>query len=166
MSKETLDFLKELQKEMNEQETDCQAHPRYWVVAQYEWVSCWENSAEKNIIYCPELEGEFESFESLMDELVEQEYFSQEIFDEIATIDDLSEHLDAYEVPMKNIHTVKTDSMFLTKRECQEHIRRNHHHYNNTVHTYAMTAWRSPQVEKLYNILMNENWGATNDTNN
>jgi hypothetical protein len=49
--------------------------------------------------------------------------------------------------------------MFLTKRECKEHIERNHYHYNDTVHTYAMTAWRSPQVEKLIKILQTENFG-------
>lgn len=55
-------------------------------------------------------------------------------------------YLDTYEIV--------PDTMFLTLRECEEHIKRNHYHYRQP-HPYAMTAWRSPQVEKLYEILEN-----------
>lgn len=43
--------------------------------------------------------------------------------------------------------------MFLTNREAKEHLKSNHYHYTSKAHTYAMTAWRSPQVEKLIHIL-------------
>ena len=45
------------------------------------------------------------------------------------------------------------DTMFLTLREAQDHIKRNYYHYSDKVHPYAMTAWRSPQVSKLIDIL-------------
>ena len=45
------------------------------------------------------------------------------------------------------------DTMFLTNREAKEHLKSNHYHYTSKAHTYAMTAWRSPQVEKLIHIL-------------
>jgi hypothetical protein len=49
------------------------------------------------------------------------------------------------------------DTMFLTLRECKEHIKLNSHHYNKP-HSYAMTAWRSPQVARLYEILEKTDW--------
>lgn len=49
------------------------------------------------------------------------------------------------------------DTMFLTLRECKEHIEANNYHYHNP-HPYAMTAWRSPQVERLYKILQETDW--------
>lgn len=47
---------------------------------------------------------------------------------------------------------IAENTMFLTLREAQEHIQRNGYHYIDP-HTYGMTAWRSPQVERLYEIL-------------
>ena len=47
---------------------------------------------------------------------------------------------------------------FLTKREAIEHIKANHYHYTDKVHTYGMTAWRSPQVERLFKILEEVEW--------
>lgn len=41
----------------------------------------------------------------------------------------------------------------MTLRDCREHINRNAHHYSREAHPYAMTAWRSPQVERLWELL-------------
>ena len=55
---------------------------------------------------------------------------------------------------------IDENTMFLTLRECKEHIEANSYHYNKP-HPYAMTAWRSPQVERLYKILQNTNWNES-----
>lgn len=55
-------------------------------------------------------------------------------------------------------HKVKPDTLFFTNRGCDNHIRINRHHYNDTVHPYAMTAWRSPEVRQLFDILNKINW--------
>ena len=47
--------------------------------------------------------------------------------------------------------------MFITKESCKNHIRLNGYHYHNP-HTYAMTAWRSPEVEKLWKLLEETDW--------
>ncbi|MDU2111703.1 MAG: hypothetical protein E7E92_04200, partial [Clostridiales bacterium] len=49
------------------------------------------------------------------------------------------------------------NTMFLTLRECREHIEANKHHYNKPF-AFGMSAWRSPQVTQLYDILLNTNW--------
>lgn len=56
------------------------------------------------------------------------------------------------------VHQVKepriaVNTMFLTQAAASAHLKDNRHHYDDAAHTYAMTAWRSPQVERLYGIL-------------
>lgn len=57
-----------------------------------------------------------------------------------------------------NEHYRYPDTMFLTNRSCKEHIKANHYHYSGDAHSYAMTAWRSPEVEKLFKILEEVDW--------
>lgn len=47
---------------------------------------------------------------------------------------------------------IAPNTMFLTLREAQDHIESNRHNYEDP-RPFAMTAWRSPQVEQLYRIL-------------
>ena len=48
--------------------------------------------------------------------------------------------------------------MFLTNKSCKEHIKANYYHYDEDAHSYAMTAWRSPEVTKLFKILQEVDW--------
>lgn len=57
-----------------------------------------------------------------------------------------------------NEHYRYPDTMFLTNRSCKEHIKANYYHYSGDAHSYAMTAWRSPEVEKLFKILEEVDW--------
>ncbi|WP_137743427.1 hypothetical protein [Robertmurraya siralis] len=42
--------------------------------------------------------------------------------------------------------------------EAKRHIQLNHYHYSPKAHTYAMTAWRAPKVERLLKILESFDW--------
>jgi len=66
------------------------------------------------------------------------------------------EHLEI--IPVREESFIVPNTMFLTKAECKEHIERNVHHYTSKAHTYAMTAWRAPKVERLLNILSSTPW--------
>lgn len=59
----------------------------------------------------------------------------------------------------EEVEQIAENTLFLTKREAKEHIERNSYHYKKPF-TYAMTAWRSPQVERLYKILEETDWDA------
>ena len=61
----------------------------------------------------------------------------------------------------KDIDVIKEDTMFLTRADCDKHIKENSHHYNNP-YSYSMTAWRSPKVERLFKILLETNWNENN----
>lgn len=56
-------------------------------------------------------------------------------------------------VPYMEQSRFYADTFFLTRKEALEHLKKNHYHYAKDAHTYAMTAWRAPDVERLYGIL-------------
>lgn len=180
MKREDMEFLKELQNEMLTQDHVYQASPRFWVVMQTVrdyWV---DDDIDGACIYDKDsAENEFEG------ELEELADWIKENFDAVGKcecdngfleivceddneycIDDVPEirgFLEEYAPGRYSVcnyrdrEEIVKNTMFLTLRECKEHIRLNHYHYNKP-HPYAMTAWRSPQVEKLYKILENTNW--------
>ncbi len=176
MQKQDIEFLKDLQHEMLTQDTVCQANPRFWVVREkrrsygiedgfddgtevvwdgetlagnlkelYEYLE--ENEEDIDIEYCEEhviINADeckhFYNIEDLVD------YMKEELnYDGL----DIANYIEEY--------VIVPNTMFLTKRECEEHIKNNHYHYNEP-HSYAMTAWRSPQVEKLFDVITNTNW--------
>lgn len=88
----------------------------------------------------------------------------ESIFCSEELLDFLKEHdviTDDYEITYyRNVHHIYPNTMFLTNRSCKEHIRANHYHYNEDAHSYAMTAWRSPEVSRLFDILDKIDWKA------
>lgn len=49
--------------------------------------------------------------------------------------------------------TIAEDTLFITKSDAEAHLIANHYHYDKDAHTFAMTAWRSPELSQLYKIL-------------
>jgi hypothetical protein len=173
MNKEDVEFLKELQHEMLTQDNVGQASPRFWVVMQ-DVKDYWVNdNADGIFIYsCQDgesvFEGELEESTEWIKELdgvqdceydvcfVEFKYGDEEYT--IDNANDLQSFLDEYDEGNYSVgeyrirEEIVPNTMFLTLRECKEHIKLNSYHYKNP-HSYAMTAWRSPQVERLFKIL-------------
>ena len=180
MNKEDIEFLKELQHEMLTQDHVCQADPRFWVVIQsvrdywvdddVDGICIFDTYASESVF-----EGEIEELTNWIKEEFdvvkkcecdngfleiicedENEYF-------ITDISDIRGFLEEYACGQYSICNyrdraeIAQDTMFFTIRECKEHIEANKHHYKNP-HTYAMTAWRSPQVGRLYKILQETDW--------
>ncbi|HDR7981165.1 hypothetical protein ACT7CX_00110 [Bacillus cereus] len=165
-----IQFLKELQQELLTQENDYQAGPRFWTVGDYKMVSCPDGCQEEYHVNLPNREYFGEINELLKDikedKLEEMEVKAQEGFSEIeceeSAIDWIKEHYDedAELIPVREEHFIHPNTMFLTKAEAKRHIELNHYHYSPKAHTYAMTAWRAPKVERLLNILESFDWEA------
>ncbi|HSH26061.1 MAG TPA: hypothetical protein VLA13_11095, partial [Massilibacterium sp.] len=162
-------FLKELQQELKTQEIDCQAAPRFWVIMDYKWEVTAEGFEERVVLYdeygCSTLtfneyvdeilngERKFDFNEEEIEELRDiQEYDSFEgVFSWLKEYDDKEEYFHfTYE---KEVSYIVPNTMFLTKKEAQEHLESNRHRYTSKAHTYAMTAWRAPKVKRLLEIL-------------
>ena len=161
MKLEELQFLRDLQQELKTQDRDCQAAPRFWVVGDYSDEMTFDGEQDYYMVFSSSVEYGKKLDEYLADALMEEDELSDlaisehgAITDKNDAIDWIQEYVDsdAYLVPLKEKHITRDNTMFLTKAECQKHIEANRHHYNRP-HTYAMTAWRSPVVEKLLQIL-------------
>ena len=168
MMNEDIKFLKELQNELKAQEKDGQASPRYWTIGDYEMVSCPEGCHDEYHViaadrdYYGSLDGLLKHIKEgeLEDFLAEAIEDFEEIACEVSAIDWLKENYDkdVALIPVREEHIVHPNTMFLTKAEAKKHLEFNHYHYSSRAHTYAMTAWRAPKVERLIKILESFDW--------
>lgn len=86
-----------------------------------------------------------------------------EDYEEFDNLEDMCEWLNdkGYEFTVSNyriIPKIYENTMFLTNKEAQEHLKANYYHYSDDAHTYAMTSWRNPETEKLWEILQKVDW--------
>lgn len=164
MTKEDVEFLKKLQHEMLTQDNACQAAPRFWVVKDVERIyNVTDDIDGYEVILDTERAGESkEEVLSFLKDWTDIEPNELNKYEKCNSLDELIECLrkegfDAYEVSYRDIKIIVENTFFLTLADCEKHIELNRYHYNNP-YPYCMTAWRSPQVERLYKILENENW--------
>lgn len=180
ITKEELDFLSNLQHELNTQDHVSQADPRFWVIMGQEKQVVPDGYEDDVVLYDNDAAEELaEGIDNIIKFLNEKfkdndepwaltrEYDSYTIksdedddYDEyLCDLDDLETwlHEHDYECCTFNYYSYKPkvypNTMFLTEKSAADHLRMNDYHYDNTAHTYAMTAWRSPEVEKLIKIL-------------
>lgn len=166
-----IQFLKDLQTELNEQEYDSQANPRFWVIKDYRNVPGHEDydSGHTEHFFNNGDHVVFRNFTDLkefIEEYYEDDVESDEelrelLNDENESFYELWEYVegnlngDGYfsTVFVKEEDFIVPNTMFLTKAEAKNHLELNHYHYTRKAHTYAMTAWRAPKVERLLKIL-------------
>ncbi len=178
-----LDFLADLQHEMNTQDTLGQRDPRFWVVMDYEYRSAAPDETPTHVLEVTEgcdyaRYGVDELVRVAYEDVLENDgagaaaewlgdmclHRAEDSHGAYALIRrpgfDLDEVCEGYFSPRCSqwVCQVKEpciadNTMFLTRAAALEHLKENCHHYDVEAHTYAMTAWRSPQVEGLYMVL-------------
>lgn len=150
-------FLKELAEELRTQEHDCQAEPRFWALRDYQDIeSSIDNCEKKELYYDTEMYSLEDAKEYLIDigyEKELKEFLEGSDDDEFLEFFNNRAKYEAYWIYTKSEPVILPNTMFLTKQEAKDHIRFNHYHYTDKVHTYAMTAWRAPKVDRLLKIL-------------
>ena len=165
MTKEEIEFLKELQHELQTQDTDGQASPIFWGILETGKRLVPEGFGDETVVqdgeetYTPEDYVQF-----VREQLLEED--DQETDEAWADVDKdnineviefandvLERDAEVYEVE-KYEKLSEMTGCFLTKRAAQKHIKLNDYHYQNPK-TYAMTAWRNPEFEKFLNIFEN-----------
>lgn len=165
MKKEDIEFLRELQHELNTQDHDGQASPRYWGICQ-EKTRLLPRDFGEECILC---DGETFSLEEFVDFLKENEYNIEhqeewcaldknDTFDVVSFAEDVLgfDDIDIYAREIDKTCINHDSNVFLTKRACQRHIEQYGYHYSKP-HTYAMTAWRNPEFERVLRILQTMN---------
>lgn len=182
LAQDDLDFLKALQSQLNTQDTMCNADPRFWVIRQTEAQRCDEESADETNIVDESgatVATDFESFmkylrENPVDDVIVRENRHGWLVDvdlpgwtesqPVSSLEDMLELLtdagcrEFWPVYYKNVEVTVPDTLFLTHKECEDHLRKYGHNYKPDAHAYAMTAIRSPQVERLVKLLQTADW--------
>ena len=148
ITREDIEFLAALQDEMNTQPHVGQADPRFWVVM---------TLRDEDIDYVAITSEDGELIEELtLSEAVrraeEAGISDNGYLTEMEVIKRYCESIGVSVFPEIKEERLAENTMFLTLREAQEHIKRNDYHYIDA-RPFAMTAWRSPQVAQLYKIL-------------
>ena len=168
MKQEDIDFLKELQHELNTQDHQSQASPRYWGIMERKTVMTPDGCGDDVRFYFDECDEDFS-----MDELIEyiQDNYVEDMNSEVREewedlIEDnpapwemkfflestrLIDEVRYVDVEEQDVLSQQT-GCFLTRRAAQEYIDRFGYNHSQP-RTYAMTAYRNFELERLLDIL-------------
>ena len=162
--------MKELSHKLKTQDNHCTAKPLMFQIADYKVVSAYEGCGEAFEL-CT-LDGEslgvwnsiddsfkkevilhYENWkERTEEELEEFKNDIEAITDDIDYLNHLlkSSNLKLYECNYERVF----EEFFLTQEAAERHLKRNIHHYNREkAHVYCNHAWRTPELEKLLEII-------------
>lgn len=163
MKKEDIDFLKELQHELKTQTNDGNAQPLYWGVMEKKERAMPDGCGYPLIYNGDDTQSLEEKVSELVDEYegwnneIQEEWSLVDKTDIESVVDFCNEYLDcSYSIVWADeVEEISHNTgAFLTKRACQEYIDK--FGYNHCKpHTYAMTAYRNFELERLLNILTN-----------
>lgn len=171
LSNSDLEFLINLQNQLKTQNTDCQASPRFWVVGEEKKEFGIEDGYEDGTVlidtdlYDDEVANEIEEASSCIIKKYNDTLSTEQLINisNAYSIEELASYLneigyDNYKSLNYKINkTIAENTLFITKESCKQHIQKNSYNYKNP-HTYAMTAWRSPEIERLWKILEETDW--------
>lgn len=195
LTMEEIQFLMELQKEMNTQDNVSQADPRFWVIKgtekEYGIESGYEDGADLTdaegcCVVATDMESTVEYIrDNLLDEINETDGIQRIIeltpgifhssiriswvdddiddYEEFDNMEEVAKWLNdnGYNFRVSNykiVPKVYPDTLFLTQKAAENHLKRNYYHYSEDAHTYAMTSWRNQETEMLWKILQQVDW--------
>ena len=162
ISDEDYEFLKDLQHELNTQENDGNADPLYWGVREYDYVLTVEGDGEPRITHEDGAYTLKQAVETVNEDIKDYDQETQDAWvgvdkedaDDVAFF--MKETLEMYGCDVywvrEEPHISNDTGAFITKRACKEYIERFGYNHNKP-HTYAMTAYRNFELERLLNIL-------------
>jgi hypothetical protein len=164
ISDEDFKFLKDLQEELNNQENDGNAAPVYWGIMEDYEALCFEGEGEPRIPYDDgtfTLEELAEAIEDDIDSFTQAEKAEWDAInknDLDSVMDFVNEHWnedrtigEPYWVEIKQ-QLSRYAGAFLTKRAAKNYIENYGYNHDNP-RTYAMTAYRNFELDRLIKIL-------------
>ena len=181
LTRDDIEFLKDLQHEMNTQDTLGQRDPRYWGIIETERVFNLEDG--ETLLINDDTGDEYTEMEAIapyIDRIAKRVYLhgraersdrggwidvyegedNVETFFELEDTEDwLNEHGEHVRVThFEDVRKIRDSAIFLTLRDADEHLRNNYYHYAEDAQAYAMTAWRDPTIERLWKLLQEIDW--------
>lgn len=170
MNKEDVEFLQELQNELNTQSGCGQADPYYWGIMERKTVPAFEDCGDEiRWVIVDVCDGDFTTEEFI--EYIKENYYDEFTDEQKEEWDEYTEdgnpspwgikyflehngiidNVSYYEVEEKDVLSQET-GCFLTRRAAREYINRFGYNHSQP-RTYAMTAYRNFELERLLKIL-------------
>ena len=175
--REDVEFLKNLKKELETQNSRYTSNPLYVIMDKKELVTA--GGYEHRSCWMDEEGTEWETLESLFDYLEENysDYLEEnysEVLDGLSIKEKfLEDHNDGTEeiyvkgltdkftlVHLQKFDNIKGSGVYsFFENDAKEHLESNRYHYNKGAHTHACSLWRSPRMEKLLNWIQQVDLG-------
>lgn len=160
LSDQDYEFLKDLQHELNTQTTDGNAQPVFWGVMETEEEGVPDGCGDPRIYMGDGVVNELkEAIETAEDYITDENREQWDALDKNNMDDFVDFCHDVFGWNDVRIVYVESKSRlsentgaFLTKRACQQYIKKYGYNHKKP-HTYAMTAFRNYELEKLLTIL-------------
>lgn len=133
-------IIKDFLTEMATQDNRATAFPYFYVIRDKAKVPAYDGCGEDT-----EYRWNDETYDS-MEEL--EAYWTENDFT-AAEIEEARNDVEEYEYKYEWIQK----HMFLTEKDAEDHLRRNHYHYSKDAHTYVDHAWRAPYLEDFLKAL-------------
>lgn len=167
-----IDFCKKLKREFETQDTDYQAHPRFWVIMDYKEIVVPEGHGDYMRIYDGEQAEVYTTSEyiKIVRERLEDGEFDDGINEQLQPLLAYLEESDdgtelEYLIELvgdrgcdiffgKEEPVIVPNTFFLTKQDAKDYLERYGYNHSPKAHTYAMTAIRSPRYEQLIDLIM------------
>ena len=164
LSQDDYEFLKDLQNELNTQTTDGNAQPVFWGVMEKKEVAVPEGCGDDIKISYDDGAWDLNEAIDAVNECISE--YPIELRERWGEIDktDIQEIFDFMKDELEwdniyNVYDVKEEDVlcrytgaFLTKRAAKEYVEKYAYNHNKPF-TYAMTAFRNFELERLLNIL-------------
>lgn len=196
LNKDDIAFLSGLQRELNTQDTMGNRDPRFWVIKQSTSSSCGEDEADETCVMqhsaCEIVAKDLDGFIEYLTRSREDGFIQAsrpddpERWDVVITniadrefrddrVESLRDLIDLLERAGENDYSIVyarhgeeivPDTLFLTHAACEDHLRKYAYNYASDAHAYAMTAVRSPEFERVIQLLQQVDWGALARTEN
>lgn len=136
----SLKFIKDLVKEIKNQDNRATASPYYYVIEDEEIRGVPDGAGDKTMFMW---DGDLCAAED-----VQREYPNVDL-------DDIEFHTDGIITPFDVVtarYIPYNSNVFLTEKACHQHMESNAHHFKNP-RSYVMHAFRNPELEQLLKVL-------------
>lgn len=180
ITKEEIDFLKQLQFNMNTQDHICQADPRYWVIRDYRKVygdsinnycgleiNVYKDGLDDILIHNSNITNDIEKMlDVIINELIISSYIDKDSiteeqkrdiieysYDLSSMVDEFNNVVDEVELSIQQYGLVPFDTnVFFSHQEAKDYLASREYKFSDRAHTYALTT-ESSDINKLFKIL-------------
>lgn len=167
LSKEDLEFLKQLGSKRKAQEKDGCADPVFWMIQDQKNVYCedgeyYEFYDDGEMYYSTYHQNTKDDLEQFKNWIIDSRVLTRDERESLILVKDDDELVEWFEENYIELSCARftrdyflsyTSGPFLTKDAALKHLEENSHHYSKNARTYGMVGWRNPEFEHLMQII-------------